>query len=95
MISFDLDLSQAPEDVEFSSLMVCGTKMLLKKKPGFDPKPPQAQATPPKPVDELHRMVGDREKEIEEIRRSLSWRLTAPLRSAGAFLSRALGRSRR
>ncbi len=31
IISHDLDLSQAPSDLQFSELMICGTKMLLKK----------------------------------------------------------------
>jgi ubiquinone/menaquinone biosynthesis C-methylase UbiE len=33
IISYDLDLSNAPEELEFSQLMVCGTKMLLTQAP--------------------------------------------------------------
>jgi len=32
LISYELDLSQAPPHAEFSDLMICGTKMLLAKK---------------------------------------------------------------
>jgi SAM-dependent methyltransferase len=32
VISYELDLSQAPPHAEFSDLMICGTKMLLRKR---------------------------------------------------------------
>jgi SAM-dependent methyltransferase len=82
LISYDLDLSDAPEGPDFSSLMICGTKMLLKKKTVLSPER----------LDELTRIATDRERQIEEIHRSLSWRLTGPLRAAGSLVSRALRR---
>jgi len=80
MISFDLDLSGTPEETEFSSLMICGTKMLLKKNFSFVPGPAAEQ---PIPKDELLR------KQLAEIHRSLSWRVTAPLRSVGGLFLKA------
>ncbi len=87
MISFDLDLSGAPPDTDFSSLMICGTKMLLTKNLDFVPKPPAPAKIS---LDELTQIAEDRAKQIDDLRRSLSWRITAPLRAAGGLVSRVL-----
>ena len=82
LISYDLDLSQAPPGLDFSSLMICGTKMLLKKdSSGPHPHVPSSDNS----VDDLLRIARDRESQILALRRSLSWRLTAPLRAIGGM----------
>src|SRR5271166_299980 len=83
LISSDLDLSDAPPNVDLSDLMICGTKMLLEKADS-------PRRTPPK----VHPRVSYN-GQIDEIHRSLSWRITAPLRFAGGLFLRVTGRSRK
>lgn len=81
IIHSDANLSDAPPDVDFSDLMIGGTKMLLAK--GSSTLPQRAPTYEP-----------PSSHEIDAIRSSLSWRITAPLRFFGGFLVRSRGRSR-
>ena len=87
VISFDLDLSEAPVFADFSALMICGTKMLLKKR--------LSPVNDGSLVPRLARQLEDRTRQVEQLHNSLSWRLTAPLRLVGAHMARASARLRR
>jgi SAM-dependent methyltransferase len=69
IISFDLDLSTAPEHIAFSELMICGTKMLLKKRIFPDSK---SCATDSTDRAGLTLLLQNRDEEIEKLRAELN-----------------------
>ena len=43
-------------------------------------------------VEELELIAKDREKQLEQVHKSMSWRITAPVRAVAGLLLRAIGR---